>query len=161
MASSGIDRRRKELPRLTVSQVVDKMQHVADVDYKGDLQNNILPIFNEMPPGDKRTYLRKSLLLHWEKQIELANNGMQDVVIDKDKDTRIDPSSVAAERKQISDFNYHEQVKLKSWLIKAFFLGSLMLIVAFTVTSVLVGTFDISKTAGQIETIIEILFGLT
>lgn len=101
---------------MTISQILTFMQTTADEEYRGDVQNHALAIFNRLSPGDKRTFLRKSLILHWERQIDLAKKGMQDVVIDKE--LRIDRASVEAERQSIKDVNYEEQIRLRTWVMK-------------------------------------------
>lgn len=118
---------------MSISQILEFMQNTADEEYLGDLQNNMLAIFNQLSLGDKKTFLRKSLMLHWEQQIDLAKGGMQDVVVDKE--LTIDRTSVDLERKSIKDLNYEEQIKLKSWFMKVTFLVGTALfiaIIAFT-----------------------------
>ena len=96
-----VERRRDPKPRLTITQILDQMQRVADEEYGGDLQNNVLAIFTKLAAGDKKTLLRKGLLLIWEQQVELAKASMQDIVIDQE--TRIDQVAVVEERKKIEE----------------------------------------------------------
>lgn len=117
--NSPVERRREPRSRLTITQVLDLMQKKADELYEGELQNQALEVFEALSEGDRKTFLRKSLLLHWENQIELAKVGMQDIVIDQD--TCIDPVAVEKERKSIEEINVEEQLRLKTWMHKAFF----------------------------------------
>lgn len=119
-----MERRKDPKQRMTITQILDFMQNTADEQYQGDLQNNSLAIFNLLAPGDKKTFLRKSLMLQWEHQIDLAKGGLQDVIIDQE--LVIDRSSVNLERKSIESLNYAEQVKLKTWLWKVIFLIALL-----------------------------------
>ena len=113
---------RRKAPRLTITQILEEMQHQADIDFQGDLPDNAVTIFNRLNVGDKKTLLRRSLELHWHNQIELAKTGMQDVVIEQD--VVIDPVSVEKERKAIEDVEVEEQLRLKTWMSKvAFTLG--------------------------------------
>ena len=80
----AVERRKDPKQRLTITQILDLMQRNADEQYNGDLPNNALAIFNQLSTGDKKTYLRKSLLLLWEEQITLAQSGMMDIKIDQE-----------------------------------------------------------------------------
>ena len=155
--SPPADRRKKDPRRLTISQVLDLVQSLADEHYQGDVQTNILSIFNELNSDNKRTFLRKSMMLHWEQQIQLANNDMGDVVLDTE--TRIDRVSVDSERKQISDLNYSEQIKLKSWMIKVFFLLGLVFFGFFILASYYIGQVDMKTILSHLTAVIEMIFG--
>lgn len=113
---------RRKAPRLTITQILEEMQHQADIDFQGDLPDNAVTIFNRLNVGDKKTFLRRSLELHWHNQIELAKTGMQDIVVEQE--VVIDPVSVEKERKAIEDVEVEEQLRLKTWMSKvAFTLG--------------------------------------
>lgn len=116
---------RRKAPRLTITQILEEMQHQADVDFQGDLPDNALTIFNRLNVGDKKTFLRRSLELHWQNQIELARTGMQDVVIEHE--VVIDPVSVEKERKSFEDVELEEQLRLKTWMSKVTFTLGLVL----------------------------------
>lgn len=129
--SAGGDRRKAK--RLTISQILDRMQREADTNYQGDLPNNVSAIFSKLSVDDRKTFLRRSLELHWSNQIELAKNGMQDIVIEPD--AVIDPVSVEKEKKSIEDMEVEEQIKLKMWMSKvSFSVGMVVLITIILVT---------------------------
>ena len=109
--------RRKVKSRMTISQILEHMQYVADTEYAGDLQENILTIFTQLHVNDKKTFLRKSLMLHWENHLMLVREGLTDVEVE---DMVVDQKSVADERKLIDDNNFLEQKKMKSWVSKLF-----------------------------------------
>lgn len=131
--SEKLDRRRTH--RLTITQVLDEMQQIADTDFQGDLPDNALSVFNTLSEDDRKTFLRRSLELHWKNQIELAKNGMQDVVVEHE--VVIDPVSVEKERKSIEEVEVEEQLRLKTWMSKVTFtlglvvFGAIILITYF------------------------------
>jgi len=124
---------RRKAPRLTITEILDLMQKKADLEFQGNLQDNILHIFNTLNMGDKRTYLRKSLMMLWEEQIKLAECGMQDVVVDQD--TRINPVTVEMERLSLMADDRYAQQKLKVWMYQILFIlgiSGIMLLVVIT-----------------------------
>lgn len=150
---SPIDRRKSTVPRLTITEILEKMQQMADASHQGDLQNNVLTVYNQLSLDDKRTFLRKSLMALWESQIDLATKGMQDVVVDQN--LRISPEAVETERKTIETVNYEEQVKLKTWMHQvAFVLGIGSFIAVIGITFVVGGNgasvSELTKTLGEI-----------
>lgn len=151
------ERRKESKNRMSIAQILDFMQKTADEDYHGDLQNNMLPIFNQLSLGDKKTFLRKSLMLHWENQIDLAKGGLQDVVVDET--LTIDRASVDMERKSIQDLNYEEQVKLKSWLYKVIFTICTLLFIVIVGFTYYAGGPDASpdKILGYLKDLFELL----
>lgn len=120
-----IDRRRTPKPRLTINQILDYMQAIADDELGGNVQDHVLLIFSRLSPDDRKTYLRKTLRMLWEKQIEQAKAGESEVILDEE--LRINPDSVNEERKNIESKSYQEQAKLKMWFTKVF-LGAAILI---------------------------------
>lgn len=138
----SIERRKDPRPRLTITQILDQMQQVADNEYGGDLQNNVLPVFTKLAANDKKTLLRKSLLLIWEHQVEMAKASMQDIVIDQE--TRIDQVAVVEERKNIDAVNAEEQIKLKTWFHKVVFIVGVLLFIAVVAGSLMVGGSGVS-----------------
>lgn len=119
---------RRQTPRKTISQILDEMQAQADEQHSGDLPTYALAIFNTLPKGDQRTFLRKSITLHWRDQIERAQASMTDIVVD---DIRIDPISVEKERIDIEELNRVELIKMKTWLNKVIFIAGLGSFVIF------------------------------
>lgn len=150
------DRRKGAKPRMTITQILDFMQQVADDEYQGDLQNNSLAIFSQLSVGDRKTFLRKSLMLHWEHQIDLAKGGMQDVVIDQE--LVIDRHSVDQERQAIESLNYAEQVKLKTWLWKVIFVIAMLSFIAIVSITYFMGGEQIDT--GEILEYLKDLFKL-
>ena len=112
-----VERRKPKLPRMTITQILETMQHQADDEYGGDIQDNILPIFTHLSKDDKKTFLRKSLMFHWENQINRARDGKLDVFVD---DMVVDQFSIDNERSAIELDNYREQVKMKNRLAQIF-----------------------------------------
>lgn len=132
--SEYIDRR-KNRTRMTITQILEHMQHVADDEYTGDLQENALTIFTQLNIGDKKTFLRKSLMLHWENQIAMNREGITDVAVE---DMVVDQKSIEHERKLIDDSNFIEQKKMKSLISKLFFMiGIVAFIAMFVMTTTL------------------------
>ena len=153
-----VERRRDPKPRLTITQILDQMQRVADEEYGGDLQNNVLAIFTKLAAGDKKTLLRKGLLLIWEQQVELAKASMQDIVIDQE--TRIDQVAVVEERKKIEEVNAEEQIKLKTWIHKVGFVVSILLYVGIIGGTLAIGGTGVSVTdmIKDLQKVFELLF---
>lgn len=137
-----IERRKDPKPRLTITQILDQMQQVADNEYGGDLQNNVLVVFTKLAVNDKKTLLRKGLLLIWEHQVEMAKASMQDIVIDQE--TCIDQVAVVEERKNIDAVNAEEQIKLKTWFHKVVFVVGVLLFIAVVAGSLMVGWSGVS-----------------
>ena len=133
----AVERRKDPKQWLTITQILDLMQRNADEQYNGDLPNNALAIFNQLNTGDKKTYLRKSLLLLWEEQITLAQSGMMDIKIDQE--TVIDPIAVQKEKKSIEELNIEEQIKLKTWMHKFIFTIGILCFIAFIGITFVVG----------------------
>ncbi len=132
-----VERRKDQKPRLTITQILDQMQQVADNEYGGDLQNNVLVVFTKLAVNDKKTLLRKGLLLIWEHQVEMAKASMQDIVIDQE--TCIDQAAVIEERKSIEVVNSEEQLKLKTWFHKVVFVVGIVLFIGVVGGSLMVG----------------------
>lgn len=108
------------------------------MEYQGDLQNNALAIFNRLPTDDKRTFLRRSLDSLWKDQIDLAQQGLKDVVIQipeeelinkpnqAKEDLRVSPPEISKERTTLEELNAIEAVRFKNRLYLTFFiLGTL------------------------------------
>ena len=152
-----IERRKDPKPRLTITQILDQMQQVADNEYGGDLQNNVLPVFTKLAANDKKTLLRKSLLLIWEHQVEMAKASMQDIVIDQE--TRIDQVAVVKERKNIDAVNAEEQIKLKTWFHKVLFVLGVLLFIGVVAGTLVVGGSGVSVTdmLKDLQKIVELL----
>lgn len=152
-----IERRKDPKPRLTITQILDQMQQVADNEYGGDLQNNVLPVFTKLAANDKKTLLRKSLLLIWEHQVEMAKASMQDIVIDQE--TRIDQVAVVEERKNIDAVNAEEQIKLKTWFHKVLFVLGVLLFIGVVAGTLMVGGSGVSVTdmLKDLQKIVELL----
>ena len=110
-----VERRKPKPSRMTITQILETMQREADDEHGGDLQDNVLSIFTHLSKDDKKTFLRKSLMLHWENQINRAREGKLDVTVD---DMVVDQFSVDNERSAIEMDNYREQVKLKNVFAK-------------------------------------------
>ncbi len=132
-----VERRKDQKPRLTITQILDQMQQVADNEYGGDLQNNVLVVFTKLAVNDKKTLLREGLLLIWEHQVEMAKASMQDIVIDQE--TCIDQAAVIEERKSIEVVNSEEQLKLKTWFHKVVFVVGIVLFIGVVGGSLMVG----------------------
>lgn len=117
------ERRVAAKPRATISQIIERMEAEADLNHLGNLSDNALKIFSGLPVDDKRTFLRNSITLLWEKRIDLSIHGHEDVFIDKD--TRIDAMAVERERLALEKMEYTEQMRLKSVIVTTFFFVSL------------------------------------
>ena len=111
---------RRISPRMTITQILDSMQSIADTEHTGDLENNALKIFSRLTPDNKRTYLRKSLRMFWEQQVDLAQQGgdelMHEIVIDNE--IRIDPIEVAKEREAMAASSDYESGQYTNQLRK-------------------------------------------
>ena len=124
-----IERRQGRPKRNTITQILEIMQDRADVEFNGNLPDNLLIVFSDLEIDDKRTFLRRSLEALWEKQIEYAEKGLSEVVlqapIEADADSgqppvsevRINPVEVKTERESINNTSADEQRKLRKWLV--------------------------------------------
>lgn len=129
----GVAPERRRAPRLTITEILDLMQREADLEFQGNLQDNALQVFNKLNMGDKRTFLRKSLMVLWEEQIKLAESGMQDIVVDQE--IKINPVTVEMERLSIMADDRQAQQRLKVWMYQALFVlgvAGVMLVVLIT-----------------------------
>ena len=111
------DRRKSRIPRQTITQILDRMQKIADEDHDGDLQNNSLIIFEKLPTDDKRTLLRKSLMLQWETQIDLARHGTQDIMIEQEG-VHIKHVELERERDGLIQAHPDEAERFMRWAIR-------------------------------------------
>lgn len=174
MPNSGVadssrpkERRRSVRPRLTISQILEMMQQIADDEYNGDLANNIWKIFNELQIDERRTFLRKSIDALWEKQVEFAKNGLQEIVL-SDEETkqvvRINPVEVQTERTSIEQANYREQSQLKNWFIRFGFTLLMLTFIGMLVFSFFYGSSlpgggkTLNDTLGNLNNFIDLLF---
>lgn len=116
------ERRSNTTIRLTINQIIRKMEDTADLDYRGVLPDNALPIFNRLHDDDKKTFLRHALALLWERQIELSQRGIRDIIID---DVLIDLQAVETERTKIEVSSEAESIKMKNFLVRVTFVFSM------------------------------------
>lgn len=138
----------------TSHQVVDKMQRLADHDHGGLLRDNVMEIFEQLHPVDRQTFLKKSLLLHWENDIDRAVEALEDIKVDKE--TSIDMGVVQHERKDLKGIDAEEQIKLKTWMNKAFLIiGSSTFILAVLFTLVM-GVAGSEKGSTLMDTLLSI-----
>lgn len=145
--------REHRIPR-TSHQVVDKMQRLADQGHGGHLRDNVMEIFEQLHPVDRQTFLRKSLLLHWANDIDRAAEALEDIKVDRE--TSIDMGVVQHERKDLKTIDAEEQLKLKTWMSKAFALiGTLTFVVAVLFTLVM-GVVGSQNGAGFLDTLLSI-----
>ena len=141
--------RRGTKARATISQILEKMEEEADVHYQGDLPNNVVKIFTWLPIDDRRTFLRHSLNLLWAKRIELAQKGLQDIIIIEEK-VRIDPTAVQVERKNLEEADIHEQMKLKTFVFKTFFILGILIF-----SGILTWSWFYGSSAGNTESLLK------
>jgi len=145
--------RERRIPR-TSHQVVDKMQRLADHSHGGLLRDNVMEIFEQLHPVDRQTFLKKSLLLHWENDIDRAVEALEDIKVDKE--TSIDMGVVRHERKDLTTIDAEEQIKLKTWMNKAFLVigsSASILVVLFTLV---VGAAGSEKGSTLLDTLLRI-----
>ena len=75
-------------------------------------------------------------MLHWENDIDRAVEALEDIKVDKE--TSIDMGVVQHERKDLKGIDAEEQIKLKTWMNKAFLIiGSSTFILAVLFTLVM------------------------
>ena len=144
----------------TSHQVIDKMQRLADRDHGGLLRDNVMEIFEQLHPVDRQTFLKKSVLLHWENDIDRAVEVLKDIKVDKE--TSIDMGVVQHERKDLKSIDAEEQIKLKTWMNKAFLVvGSFafVLVVLFTVAMGAAGSEKGSTLLDTLLSIFELVKG--
>lgn len=141
--------RRSNTMRLTINQILTNMQAVADLDYRGDLENNGVTIFDHLHDDDKKTFLRHSFKLLWEKQIELSQKGIVDIVID---DVTIDLQAVENERGMIDRRKEDQMDRLKHATVKWTYIAAL-----FFATMVFLATFVYDPTGQNLSDFIKSL----
>lgn len=124
--------RRKNTLRPTISQILSNMQSVADLDFRGDLENNAIIIFDHLSEGDRRTFMRHSLKLLWERQIDLTQRGIRDIMID---DVVFDLQAIASERNYIENQNEEGLDRLKVTIARiTYATAAIALIMTFVIT---------------------------
>ena len=144
----------------TSHQVVDKMQRLADHNHGGLLRDNVMEIFEQLHPVDRQTFLKKSLLLHWENDIDRAVEALEDIKVDKE--TSIDMGVVLHERKDLKGIDAEEQIKLKTWMNKAFLIigsSTFVLVVLFTLVMGAAGSEKGSTLMDTLLSIFELVKG--
>ena len=145
--------RERRIPR-TSHQVVDKMQRLADQNYGGLLRDNVVEIFDQLHPVDRQTLLKKSLLFHWESDIDRAVEALEDIKIDKE--TSIDMGVVQHERKDLSGIDAEEQIKLKTWMSEAFLVVGSFAFVLVVLFTVVMGAAGSEKGSTLLDTLLSI-----
>jgi hypothetical protein len=140
--------RRGTKARSTINQILEKMEEEADVHYQGNLPDNAVKIFTWLPIDDRRTFLRHSLNLLWAKRIELAQKGLQDIIIEEK--VRIDPTTVLAERKNLEAADIQEQMKLKTFVFKTFFILGILIF-----SGILTWSWFYGSSAGNTESLLK------
>ena len=151
--------RERRIPR-TSNQVVEKMQRLADQSHGGHLHDNVMEIFEKLHPVDRQTFLKKSLLLHWENDIDRAVETLEDIRVDKE--TSIDMDVVRYERRDLSAIDAEEQIKLKTWMNIAFLVigsSASILAVFFTLVMHAAGSEKGSKLMDTLLSIFELVKG--
>lgn len=130
------DRRKTPRQASNIKKILDQMQDMADERHSGDLQGNVLSIFSQLPSADKKTFLRKSLMLHWENFIAEETEDIEFSGV------KINAEDVRLERENINELNAREQLKLKSWLTKA---AAILATIAFLTMGALTVGMEIDK----------------
>lgn len=151
--------RERRIPR-TSNQVIDKMQRLADQSHDGHLYDSVMEIFEKLHPVDRKTFLKKSLLLHWENDIDRAVETLKDIRVDNE--TSIDMDVVRYERKDLTAIDAEEQIKLKTWMNIAFLvIGSTgsILVVFFTLVMHAAGSEKGSTLLDTLLSIFELVKG--
>ena len=145
--------REHRIPR-TSHQVVDKMQRLADQSHGGQLRENVMEIFEQLHPVDRQTFLRKSLILHWTNDIDRAAEALEDIKVDRE--TSIDMGVVQHERKDLKSIDVEEQLKLKTWMSKAFALIGTVTFVVVVFFTLVVGAVGSQNGAGFLDILLSI-----
>lgn len=151
-------KKQRRIPR-TSHQVLDKMQRVADEQHGGALRENVMEIFESLHPIDRATFLKKSLILHWEHDINIAREVLEDVKIDRE--ISIDLNEVQHERTDLKSLDQEEQIKLKTWMNKAFFIIGVMAFIVMMFLSTVMGSekgSNLSKMVDALSSVIELVF---
>lgn len=163
------ERRATRKPRLTINQILETMQNHADDNYNGNLQDNILTIYNTLSTDDKRTYLRKSYEALLDKQLAYAQEGLHEIVIagetsgngtPEKTEVRISPVEVRSERDSITASTPEEQKRLRQWVLKLMLVVMFLMFISIIFFTAFYGTYDaktIFEAAGSINTLIELL----
>lgn len=138
------------IPR-TSHQVMDKMQRIADANYHGAIRENIIEIFDQLHPVDRQTFLRKCMILYWENDIDHTHAALSDIRIDSD--TSIDLDIVRYERKDLKELDVAEQIKLKTWLNKAFVIFGAVFFVGIFLASAVFGLLDMKKVSETLDSL--------
>lgn len=152
-------KKERRIPR-TSQQVMDKMQRIADEHHDGALRENVIEIFDQLHPIDRQTFLRKCLILFWEEDINHVSESLKDVKVDKE--TSIDMSVLKSERKDLRQIDAEEQIKLKTWMNKAFFVIGAMsfaVIAAVTLITGELGGKKVNTLIDNLSTIIDLVKG--
>lgn len=165
------ERRRGKPKRNTINQILTSMQDHADNEFNGNVPDNLLILFNTLSLDDKRTFLRRSMEALWDRQIELAEKGLSEVVLQRDitdsvkgeqaSEVRINPAEVISERDSINTASPDEQRKLRGWLVKAIVFMMLVMFFFVMFFTSLYGDHDIQaifEAAKSLSTLIDMLF---
>ena len=129
---NSIERRKENPNRLTITQILDNMEGVAELHYDGDMETNILSVFNTLSINDRRTFIRRAFKLLRKDEEMLLKKGLEEVVVD---DTHIDRRSVDEERKLIGKENYKDQTVFKNWFYGIILGGMILFLLIATFIS--------------------------
>jgi hypothetical protein len=97
------------------------------------------------------------MLLLWERRIEAAKKGIEDIVIDSDM--RIDPSAVVLELDGLDSRDRQEQLKLRAFILRFFLVISILITAAVSIWAWHHGSAfgDAEGLMKNINTIVEII----
>lgn len=142
----------KQIVRLL--DVVDKLRKIADDKYKGELQANILSIFNQLSVAEKKTLLRTTVNVSV-IMAEEANHLRIDIA-DVKRAVTDSGDNIEKELKNIDNFNHIELIRLKSWMVKT---GVIALIIGlvFVSASMMFFSTEASKLTGALSGIINVV----
>jgi hypothetical protein len=119
--------------KVKLQNVLKKVKIIADDQFEGEVTDNILSIFNQLPTVEKRTLLKGmiNICILLEKNV-LTNDIDVDAIVTKENVEEIKTTIKTTEDAIHDDilsidlFNQKEMIRLKTWMFKFFSIGGVL-----------------------------------
>lgn len=143
--------------------ILKHMQHVADLGYGGELIENIVEIFDGLTYEDREVVLKGAALDIWNDVLDKAQEELNEILIrDGGQSVVIDRKLVEDQRDRLEVRNFEEQMKLKTWLLKAMVVVGVLSLVGMIVLTVIAGgpaVEVVEESSGYLEEIYKVIKG--
>lgn len=116
-----------------------KYLHIADNDYNGHVNDNVLNIFNDLNEDERKLFLRGVVHIHSLVVGDVDTLPKREIVKAKRIEEReaIEKSDIDAEDEMMEFFNKRHKLKMKMWFIKMVGMGLMGFLLLFFMATIL------------------------